>query len=42
VDTFEEEAEIDLDAVQQEIATLESELVGARAKMQGYLKELDL
>ncbi|WP_035616172.1 type I restriction-modification system subunit M [Haloferula sp. BvORR071] len=40
VDTFEEEAEIDLDAVEQEISTLETELAAVRAKMQGYLEEL--
>ncbi|MFH1708129.1 MAG: type I restriction-modification system subunit M [Planctomycetota bacterium] len=42
VDTFEEEAEIDLDAVKKEIAGLEKELVAVRAKMDGYLKELGL
>ena len=40
VDTFEEEVEIDLDAVKQEIATLESKLVGVQMKMEAYLKEL--
>lgn len=40
VDTFEEEKEIDLDAVKTEINTLEAKLVEVRAKMQGYLKEL--
>ena len=40
VDTFEEEAEIDLDAVKQEITTLEAELAAVRARMQGYLEEL--
>ncbi|MFT3991720.1 MAG: type I restriction-modification system subunit M [Luteolibacter sp.] len=40
VDTFEEEAEIDLDAVKREITTLEAELAAVRAKMQGYLEEL--
>jgi len=42
VDTFEEEQEIDLGAVQQEITRLEGELVTVRAKMAGYLKELGL
>ena len=42
VDTFEEEAEIDVTAVQEEIEKLESELLGVREKMQGYLKELNL
>ena len=42
VDTFEEEAEIDLTAVKQEIAGLEKELVAVRVKMDGYLKELGL
>lgn len=42
VDTFEEEAEIDLDAVKAEIETLESQLASVRKKMSGYLKELGL
>ena len=42
VDTFEEEAEIDLKAVKKEIAQLEGELVAVRQKMDGYLKELGL
>ncbi len=42
VDTFEEEAEIDLGAVKKEIAGLEKELVAVRSKMDGYLKELGL
>ena len=42
VDTFEEEAEIDLAAVKQEIAGIEAELVTVRKKMDGYLKELGL
>lgn len=42
VDTFEEEAEIDLEAVKAEIGRLEAELAGVRAKMQGYLEELGL
>lgn len=40
VDTFEEEEEIDIAAVQQEIEQLEAELVSVRVKMVGYLKEL--
>jgi len=40
VDTFEEEKEIDIDAVQQEIDQLESELVEVRAKMAVMLKEI--
>ena len=39
VDTFEEEAEIDIEAVQQEIDTLENELVEVRNKMTNLLKE---
>jgi type I restriction enzyme M protein len=42
VDTFEEEAEIDLGAVKQEIASLESQLTAVRTKMDEYLKELGL
>ena len=42
VDTFEEEAEIDLEGVKKEIARLENELTGVRSKMEGYLKELGL
>ena len=40
VDTFEEEAEIDVAAVEREIETLEAELVQVRARMKAYLKEL--
>ncbi|MFH0728027.1 MAG: type I restriction-modification system subunit M [Pseudomonadota bacterium] len=40
VDTFEEEAEIDIDAVQAEIEQLENELVQVRAKMAEMLKEI--
>ena len=40
VDTFEEEAEIDLDQVKADITRLESELATVRAKMQAYLEEL--
>ena len=42
VDTFKEEAEIDLKAVKQEIASLESQLVTVRAKMADHLKDLGL
>jgi type I restriction enzyme M protein len=40
VDTFEEEQEIDINAVQQEITKLENELVEVKQEMAGYLKEL--
>ena len=40
VDTFEEEAEINIGAVQKEIGTLEDELVKVRAKMSALLKEM--
>lgn len=40
VDTFEEEAEIDLKSVKKEIVTPEKELTAGRAKMDGYIKEL--
>jgi type I restriction enzyme M protein len=40
VDTFEEEAEIDVMTVQQEIDTLEKELAEVQGKMKKYLKEL--
>lgn len=42
VDTYEEEAEIDIDAVQKEIETLEVELAEVQAKMKEYLKELGM
>jgi type I restriction enzyme M protein len=42
VDTFEEESEIDLGAVKQEIAHLESQLTTVRAKMKNHLQELGL
>ena len=42
VDTFEEEAEIDLDAVKTEIATLEEQLAAVRVKMRAHLEELGL
>jgi type I restriction enzyme M protein len=41
VDTFEEEEEIDIDAVQREIDQLENELVEVRAKMAAMLKEIE-
>ena len=41
VDTFEEEEEIDIDAVQREIDQLENELVEVRAKMAKMLKEIE-
>ncbi len=40
VDTFEEEEDIDIPAVQADIESLESELAALRKKMAGYLKEL--
>jgi len=40
VDTFEEEAEVDIEKVQTEIDTLEKELVKVQNEMQKYLKEL--
>lgn len=40
VDTFEEEEEIDIDAVQLEIETLEKELAEVRVKMAEKLKEI--
>ena len=40
VDTFEEEAEIDIEAVQQEIDALEKELTTVRGKMATLLKEV--
>lgn len=40
VDTFEEEAEIDIKAVQIEINKLEAELVTVQGEMKKYLKEL--
>ncbi|MCD4673239.1 MAG: type I restriction-modification system subunit M [Anaerolineaceae bacterium] len=42
VDTFEEEEEIDIPAVQAEIATIEAELAEVQAQMAEYLKELGL
>lgn len=40
VDTFEEEEEIDVAAVEQEIERLEAELAEVRVRMKQYLKEL--
>ncbi len=40
VDTFEEEAEVDIAAVQKEIETLEGELKVVQTEMDKYLKEL--
>ena len=40
MDTFEEEAEIDLVAVRNERVQLKSELQALEAEMDGYLKEL--
>lgn len=42
VDTFEEEEEIDIAAVQRKIEGIEQQLAETRAKMAGYLKELGL
>jgi len=42
VDTFEEEEEIDIKAVQREIAQLEAELAETRKEMDKYLRELGL
>ena len=40
VDTFEEEAEVDIAAVQKEIDKLEEELATVQNEMKKYLKEL--
>ena len=42
VDTFEEEKEIDIKAIQKEIEELEKELILIRKKMSKHLKELNL
>lgn len=42
VDTFEEEEEIDIAAVQAEIVALEDELQSVRTRMNEYLRELEL
>jgi type I restriction enzyme M protein len=40
VDTFEEEAEVDIDAVQKEIDALEIDLAKVQKEMKNYLIEL--
>jgi type I restriction enzyme M protein len=42
VDTFEEEEDINILAVQEEIEALEAELAETQAKMRAYLEELGL
>ena len=42
VDTFEEEEQIDLIAVQAEIKSLDSELAKVEEELNNYLKELGL
>ncbi|MBU41590.1 MAG: type I restriction-modification system subunit M [Spirochaetaceae bacterium] len=42
VDTFEEEEEIDIKAVQKEIESIDKELATVEQEMSGYLKELNL
>lgn len=42
VDTFEEEEQIDIQAVQEEIDALDTELMNVKEQMAGYLKELGL
>ena len=42
VDTYEPEPEVDIAAVRQEIAGLETELAEVEAELEGYLKELNL
>jgi len=42
VDTFEEEAEIDVVAVQKEIESIEGELATVRKEMTAHLRELGL
>ena len=42
VDTFEEEEEVDIAAVQKEIEAIEAELVEVQEEMAGYLRELGL
>ena len=42
VDSFEEEEEIDIKAVEEEIKTLESELLKVRGEMSEILKELEI
>ena len=40
VDTFEPEEEVNVAAVQEDIARIEAELAEVRTKMAGYLREL--
>ncbi|HED14319.1 MAG TPA: type I restriction-modification system subunit M [Gammaproteobacteria bacterium] len=42
VDTFEEEEDVDIPAVQKEIEEIETELVKTQKELNGYLKELGL
>jgi type I restriction enzyme M protein len=42
VDTFEEEEEIDIAAVQADIDALDAEYAQVQAQMQSYLRELEL
>src|SRR5690606_13257204 len=42
VDTFEEEAEVDIKTVHQEIVALKKELAETEIQMENYLKELNL
>ena len=42
MDTYEPEPEVDIEAVRQEIAELETELAEAEDELEGCLKELDL
>jgi len=42
VDTFEEEEDVDIPAVQQEIKEIETELAETQKELNGYLKELGL
>lgn len=42
VDTFEEEVVVDIQALQQEIESLEDQLVAVRKQMSSYLKELEV
>ena len=42
MDTFEEEALVDIDEVKQNIANIEAELAQVQAQMAKYLEELGL
>ncbi|MDR2527177.1 MAG: type I restriction-modification system subunit M [Rickettsiales bacterium] len=42
VDTFEEEADVDIKAVNAELAKVESELAATEREMRGFLKELEV